>query len=819
MPFEGSRLPLPQGSVAPSKIPSPVKPTPLSESKSANIMPMDPPKMTTTGLKKVPVTGVTRPITTTATGTRKTLAERAGETRSMAAPPRPSSRTATSASATSATTTLKRSQSVKGISRVAAAATSISRTTTTRPASALGTARPPSAASTRPTSAAGTRPTSATSMRPGSSGSASSKTSTTTASAPGGTKAKRPAWDTKGRLEDMESAYAELRTQFVTSKASAETSTELLESERRRIAELELGRVTLTAQRDQLEADVARADRKVKELTEDLDAEKRARRMEAEDSERAIRMLRDDLERRERATIDELNRRFREEIATVESKAKRDIEDMQSRAEREIHDAFEKTRVEKERVHAELEIKDRELKTVKTEFASTQAAWEAERHITATLRQTVAEQSAAHLALETQTNALKARSDGLEGNVYEMHSTIQKLREELAEAQHKQQAAETQLITEETIRRKLHNQIQELKGNIRVFCRVRPPLEKELGMEGGLVEMKMEDQDSEGKEIELVGTEEKTAMGGVKAAKSWPFSFDKVFNAASANQEVFEEISQLVQSALDGYNVCIFAYGQTGSGKTYTMSSDDGMIPRAVHQIYSTAEALRNKGWTYTMEGQFLEIYNETINDLLGKAEEFDKKKHEIRHDKGTTIVTDLTSVPLDTPGRVATLLKRASNNRSVAATHANERSSRSHSVFMLHLRGTNSVTGEKSQGTLNLIDLAGSERLNHSGSFTGDRLKETQAINKSLSCLGDVIYALGSGKEGGHVPYRNSKAGNKWLTYLLQNSLGGNSKTLMFVNISPLQQHLNETLCSLRFATKVNSTSIGVPKKRMINA
>jgi kinesin family protein C1 len=231
------------------------------------------------------------------------------------------------------------------------------------------------------------------------------------------------------------------------------------------------------------------------------------------------------------------------------------------------------------------------------------------------------------------------------------------------------------------------------------------------------------------------------------------------------------------------------------------------MIPQAVHQIYTVAETLKEKGWKYTMEGSFLEIYNENINDLLGRPEEMDKRKHEIKHDtsRGKTTVTDLTTVNLDSSQRVSQLLEKASGNRSVAATKANERSSRSHSVFILRLSGTNSVTGERSEGVLNLIDLAGSERLDHSQS-TGDRLKETQAINKSLSCLGDVIYALGNSKEGGHIPYRNSK-----LTYLLQYSLGGNSKTLMFVNVSPLRQHLNETLCSLRFATKVRHIPVFV--------
>lgn len=189
------------------------------------------------------------------------------------------------------------------------------------------------------------------------------------------------------------------------------------------------------------------------------------------------------------------------------------------------------------------------------------------------------------------------------------------------------------------------------------------------------------------------------------------------------------------------------------------MSSADGMIPLAVHQIYDTAKILEEKGWKYSMEGSFVEVYNENLNDLLGKPDELDKKKLEIRHDmqKCKTTVTDVTIVDLDTPDKVETILRRATANRSVAATNANERSSRSHSVFILKLSGENNVTGEKCEGTLNLVDLAGSERLSHSGA-TGERLKETQSINKSLSCLGDVIGALGQGKEGGHVPYRNSK-------------------------------------------------------------
>lgn len=154
--------------------------------------------------------------------------------------------------------------------------------------------------------------------------------------------------------------------------------------------------------------------------------------------------------------------------------------------------------------------------------------------------------------------------------------------------------------------------------------------------------------------------------------------------------------------------------------------------------------------------------YNETINDLLGRGE-FDKKKHEIKHDKsGRTTVTDVNVVPLTSPNQVRSLLALAQSRRTVAATLMNERSSRSHSVFTLRIIGENVLTGESCEGSLNLVDLAGSERLEKSGAGNDkDRLKETQSINKSLSALGDVIAALGEkgeGKSDKHIPYRNSK-------------------------------------------------------------
>ncbi|KAL1920084.1 uncharacterized protein VTP21DRAFT_1230 [Calcarisporiella thermophila] len=537
-------------------------------------------------------------------------------------------------------------------------------------------------------------------------------------------KKKRPAWDTKGRLEDMEELTAFLKQQIKHSNSSVEGMTS-------KIQELEHFRLSL------------------------------------------------------------------ENKVVVKEQENQDILRKLSTLELELESAELKYRS----LQRENEGLTSDLKYTRDELAQ-------QKQENAQLRGTISAQSASSLALESDNRVLKLKIERTEETLREKEVDIEELKQKLAASQELVASLEAKMREEETIRRKLHNTIQELKGNIRVFCRVRPPAETEKEKEGNLAMISFPDQD--GREIELAQQSE--SASGSSISKQYPFSFDKVFQPSATQTDVFEDIAQLVQSALDGYNVCIFAYGQTGSGKTYTMEGPQvispdtvGVIPRAVYQIFSTAEKLREKGWLYTMEGSFLEIYNETIHDLLGNGDM--TKKHEIKHEKnGRTIVTDLTTVVLDSPAKVDSLLKKASQNRAVAATNCNERSSRSHSVFILRLSGRNTITDETCEGVLNLIDLAGSERLSQSGS-TGDRLKETQAINKSLSCLGDVIYSLGN--KDSHIPYRNSK-----LTYLLQNSLGGNSKTLMFVNISPLAAHLNETLCSLRFATKVNSCQIGTARR-----
>ncbi|OGM51340.1 Kinesin-like protein klpA [Aspergillus bombycis] len=506
--------------------------------------------------------------------------------------------------------------------------------------------------------------------------------------------------------------------------------------------------------------------------------------------------------------IQTITAQHEDQLSELRRRFEREMDDEKASRLREINQLTSQTALDAQHSQIELDRKDREIASLQNDVQALRQEVEQERKSTQGLRQNLDTASSNSVTLESSIRALKARIEFLESGREEQSQAFERLNQQMMDALAETNATKDKLRKEETLRRKLHNQVQELKGNIRVFCRVRPSLETEP--QTGVAQIQYPDASEECKEINVMGLEEKSSLG-VITKKNNGFAFDRVFGPSTQNAEVFDEISQLVQSALDGYNVCIFCYGQTGSGKTYTMSSLDGMIPRAVHQIYETATGLKEKGWRYTMEGNFVEVYNENLNDLLGKAEELDKKKHEIRHDmqRGKTIITDVTTVRLDSPEMVESILKRAAANRSVAATKANERSSRSHSVFILKLIGENDITGERSEGTLNLVDLAGSERLSHSGA-TGERLRETQNINRSLSCLGDVIAALGQGKDGGHIPYRNSK-----LTYLLQFSLGGNSKTLMFVMVSPLQAHLAETLTSLKFATKVHNTHIGTAKRQ----
>ena len=300
-------------------------------------------------------------------------------------------------------------------------------------------------------------------------------------------------------------------------------------------------------------------------------------------------------------------------------------------------------------------------------------------------------------------------------------------------------------------------------------------------------------------------------MSGEEKQK-YDFNFDRVFSQGIGQEAIFTEVSEFVQSALDGYNVCLFSYGQTGSGKTYTMQGFGtgqmrGIIPRAIEQVGSYKQQLENDGWQYNMQVSFLEIYNETIRDLL-REDGSELLKHEVKVDAdGRRYVSDLTMVPLEPTDKnaVEAVMRQAAKHRAVGSTDMNATSSRSHSVFTLHLTAFHPTQRQALRGMLNLVDLAGSERLSRSNA-SGDRAKEAVSINKSLSALTDVFVAIG--QKASHIPFRNSK-----LTYLLQPSLSGDGKTLMMVNLSPTDLSAQESLCSLRFAAQVNKCELGKAK------
>ncbi|CAH2080170.1 unnamed protein product [Thlaspi arvense] len=336
-----------------------------------------------------------------------------------------------------------------------------------------------------------------------------------------------------------------------------------------------------------------------------------------------------------------------------------------------------------------------------------------------------------------------------------------------------------QVVVEEN--RKLYNEVQELKGNIRVYCRIRPFLEGQNKSETSI--------EYTGENGELVVAN--PLMQGKDTHRF--FKFNKVFGPASTQEEVFLDTRPLIRSILDGYNVCIFAYGQTGSGKTYTMSGpsinseeDWGVNYRALNDLFHLTQSSQNTVM-YEVGVQMVEIYNEQVRDLLSDDVP-DASMHCVR---STEDVLELMDIGL--------------MNRAVGATALNAKSSRSHSVLSVHVRGVDVKTDSILRGSLHLVDLAGSERVDRS-EVTGDRLREAQHINKSLSALGDVIFALAH--KNPHVPYRNSK-----LTQVLQNSLGGQAKTLMFVQINPDEGSYAETVSTLKFAERVSGVELGAAR------
>ncbi|KAF9886563.1 kinesin-like protein Klp8 [Aspergillus nanangensis] len=349
-------------------------------------------------------------------------------------------------------------------------------------------------------------------------------------------------------------------------------------------------------------------------------------------------------------------------------------------------------------------------------------------------------------------------------------------------------------------------------GNIKVVVRVRPFNSREL--ERGakcIVQMK-------GSQTVLStppGADDKSRKGGKGGGdgpKSFAFdrsywSFDKKSPNYASQDNLFDDLGiPLLDNAFQGYNNCIFAYGQTGSGKSYSMmgyGQEHGVIPRICQSMFERITELQQDGHlSCTVEVSYLEIYNERVRDLLNPSNKGNLKVRE--HPSTGPYVEDLAKLVVRSFDEIDNLMDEGNKARTVAATNMNETSSRSHAVFTLTLSqkrhdAETSMDSEK-VSRISLVDLAGSERANSTGA-TGARLKEGAEINRSLSTLGRVIAALadvsaGKKKNASMVPYRDSV-----LTWLLKDSLGGNSMTAMIAAISPADINFDETLGTLRYA------------------
>lgn len=324
-------------------------------------------------------------------------------------------------------------------------------------------------------------------------------------------------------------------------------------------------------------------------------------------------------------------------------------------------------------------------------------------------------------------------------------------------------------------------------SNIKVIARFRPPNDIEIRNDSTNIVKFLSEDSCQIDTKEFSGT----------------FTFDQVFDTESKQQQVFEySLRQTVDDLMNGYNGTVLAYGQTGSGKSYTMmgtSIDNeeyrGAIPRIVDMIFNMI-AHSSTDIEYTVKVSYMEIYMERIKDLLNPQSD----NLPIHEDKARGVyVKGLTEEYVASAEEVYEVMRQGGSVRAVASTNMNQESSRSHSIFCIVVTQKNTVTGAQKSGQLFLVDLAGSEKVGKTGA-SGQTLEEAKKINKSLSALGMVINSLTDGKSS-HVPYRDSK-----LTRILQESLGGNSRTSLIVNCSPCSYNDSETLSTLRFGVRAKN-------------
>ncbi|PIK48750.1 Kinesin-II 85 kDa subunit [Apostichopus japonicus] len=332
--------------------------------------------------------------------------------------------------------------------------------------------------------------------------------------------------------------------------------------------------------------------------------------------------------------------------------------------------------------------------------------------------------------------------------------------------------------------------------NVRVVVRCRPlnSKEKEQGFK------------AIAKIDEVRGQVQVTNPDAPRGEPPKTFTFDTVFAPGCKQTDVYNQTARpIVEAVMEGYNGTIFAYGQTGTGKTYTMEGVRaqpelrGIIPNSFAHIFGTI-AKAGDQVRFLVRVSYLEIYNEEVKDLLGKNQ---KSRLEVKERPDVGVyVKDLSAFVVNNADDMDRIMTLGNKNRSVGSTFMNEHSSRSHAIFSITVERSDEGADKEQHvrvGKLHMVDLAGSERQTKTGA-TGQRLIEATKINLSLSTLGNVISSLVDGKST-HIPYRNSK-----LTRLLQDSLGGNAKTVMCANMGPAEYNYDETISTLRYANRAKN-------------
>ncbi|KAJ0977663.1 hypothetical protein J5N97_013137 [Dioscorea zingiberensis] len=367
---------------------------------------------------------------------------------------------------------------------------------------------------------------------------------------------------------------------------------------------------------------------------------------------------------------------------------------------------------------------------------------------------------------------------------------VARLELEISHLQDEISALRSQQWCLDSKRKEALNRILDIKGSIRVFARVKPLIEERNRRKHEIVS-------SEAEKITV------RSGGGKKE-----FCVDRVFDQMATQEDVFLEVEPILRSALDGHNVCIFAYGQTGTGKTFTMEGTNdrqGIVPRAIEELFHRTSLDKSGSFVFSMS--MLEVYLGSLRDLLALKNSSYRTMEPsnkcvlniLAGGHGCVEIEGLTDVSISDVKLAKRLYARGKRARSTSWTSVNEASSRSHCLTRITI--TRTGDSEKGNGVVSklwMIDLGGSERLLKTGA-TGQTMDEGKAINLSLSALGDVIFALK--KKHGHIPFRNSK-----LTQLLSDSLGNGSKVLMIVHVSPSEDDLGETVCSLNFARRVRA-------------